>query len=81
MSIIFLNTLREVLCFFLLQTYLFLMEGELLYNAVSSSAIHLHESATGICVSPPSLNSLPAPTPSHPSRLLQSPDLSSESYG
>ena len=78
--IIFLNTLKEK-CFFLLQTYLFLMEGKLFYNAVSSSAIHPHESATGICVSPPSLSSLPAPTPSHPSRLLQSPDLSSELYG
>ena len=35
------------------------------------SAIHQHESATGIHVSSPSQASLPSPTPSHPSRLSE----------
>ena len=54
------------------QTYLFLIEGKLLHNFVLASAIHQHDSAIGIHVSPPSLTSLLSPTPSHPSRLLQS---------
>ena len=36
------------------------------------SAIHHHESAIGIHMSPSSRTSLPPPTPSHPSRLSQS---------
>ena len=36
------------------------------------SAIHQHESAIGVHMSPPSWTSLPPPTPSHPSRLSQS---------
>ena len=36
-----------------------------------------HESAIGIHISPPFWTSLPSPSPSHPSRLLQSPCLSS----
>ena len=36
------------------------------------SAIHHHDSATGIYMSPPSWTSLPPPCPSHPSRLSQS---------
>ena len=36
-----------------------------------------HESPIGIHMSPPSWTSLPSPTPSHPSSLLQSPALSS----
>ena len=42
-----------------------------------ASAIHQHESATSIHMSPPSWTSLPLPTPSQPSRLSQSPGLSS----
>ena len=36
------------------------------------SAIHKHESATGIYVSSPSWTALPCPSSSHPSRLSQS---------
>ena len=43
-------------------------------------AVHHYELAIGICMSPSSWTSLPAPTPSHPSRLLQSPCLSSLSH-
>ena len=51
--------------------YLFLIE-ELLYNSALASAIHQHESAISIHMSPPSWTSLLPPTPSHPSRLSQS---------
>ena len=37
-----------------LKFYLFLIGGWLLYNIVLVSAIHQHESATGIHMSPPS---------------------------
>ena len=37
------------------------------------SAIHQHESAIAMYMSPLSLTSLPPPTPCHPSRLSQSP--------
>ena len=36
------------------------------------SAIHQHESAIGMYMSPPSWTSFPSPTPSHPSMLAQS---------
>ena len=45
-----------------------------------SPAKYQHESATGIHLSPPSWNPLPSPSPSCPSRLLQSPFLSSLSH-
>ena len=38
---------------------------------MSASAIYQHESAIGKCISTPSWISLPPPTLSHPSRLLQ----------
>ena len=44
------------------------------------SAIHQHESVTGICMSPPSWTFLLSPTPFHPSVLWQSTGSSSESY-
>ena len=44
------------------------------------SVIHQQESAICTPMPPPSLNSLPAPSPSHPSRLSQSPCLSSLSH-
>ena len=54
----------------------FLIEGKLLHNIVLASAVHQDESAIGMRVF--SLSNLP-PT-SHPSRLLQSPGLSSLSH-
>ena len=44
------------------------------------SAKHQHESAIGTHMSPPSWTSLPLPSPSHPSRLLQSPALNALSH-
>ena len=67
-------------CFIFPQTYLFLIEGKLLHYIVLVSARHDHESAVGIHVSPPWLTSLPPPTPLQPSRMLQSPGLSSLSH-
>ena len=49
----------------------------MLYNIVLVSAIHQHESAVDIRMSPPSEASLSPPTPSHSSKLSQSPSLSS----
>ena len=60
--------------------YIFLIEGLLLYNIVLVSAVHKHESAIAIHMSPPSWASLPPPTSSHPSSLLQSSGLSSLSH-
>ena len=65
-----------VCCFF----NLFLIEGKLLYSIVLVSAKYQHESTTGIPMSPPSWISLPPPSQSHPSRLLESPNLSSLSH-
>ena len=45
------------------KSYLSLIEGKLLHNIVLASAIHQHESAIGIHVSPPSFTSLPPSTP------------------
>ena len=62
-------------------TYIFfLIEGYLLHSSVLISAIHQHELSVGIHISPPSWSSLPPPAPSHPSRLSQSPGLSSLSH-
>ena len=49
--------------------------GSAFYNNVLVSAIHHHESAIDIQMSPPSWTSFSPPTPSHPSRLSQSTDL------
>ena len=70
-------------CFILLECELdegsdfiyFLIEGWLLYRILLFSVKPQHESAIGIHVSPPSWTSLPSPSPSHPSRLMQSPCL------
>ena len=56
---------------------LFLIGGWLLYNISLVSAIHQHESAIGIHMSPPCWNTLPS---SHPSVMLQSPSLNSMSH-
>ena len=47
------------------KNYLFLIGGYLLYNIVLISAMHQHESAIGIHISPPSWTSLSPPTTSH----------------
>ena len=60
--------------------YLFLISGWLLYNIALVFAIHQHESAIGIPISPPCWNSLSSSIPSHPSMLLQSPSLNSLSH-
>ena len=54
----------------------FLIEGQLLYRILLFSLKPQHESAIDIHISPPFWISLPSPTPSHPSRLIQSPCLS-----
>ena len=50
----------------------FFIEGYLLYRIVLFS-VKPHESAIGIHISPPFWTSLLSPSPSHPSRLIQSP--------
>ena len=55
---------------------LFFIEGWLLYRILLFSVKPQHESAIGIHISPPFWTSLPSPSPSHPSRLIQSPCLS-----
>ena len=65
---------------FILKNYLFLIDWCLLYNIGLISVIHQHELTIGIRISPPSWISLPPPAHSHPSRLLQSPSLSSLSH-
>ena len=50
------------------------------FNIGLISAIHQHELAMGVHVSPPSLICLLSPTLTHPSRLLQSPSLNSLSH-
>ena len=54
----------------------FLFWRWLLYSVVLISAIQQHESALDRLMYPPSWTSFPAPTPSHPSMLLQSTKLS-----
>ena len=49
----------------------------MLYNIELVFAMYQHESAIGIHTAPPSGTSLPPPTPSHPSGVSQSTDLSS----
>ena len=55
---------------------IFFIEGKLLYRILLFSVEPQHESAIGIHISPPFWTSLPSPSPSHPSRLIQSPCLS-----
>ena len=52
----------------------------MLYSIVLVSIKHQYESAIGLSISLPSWISVPPPSPSHPSRLLQSPSLSSLSH-
>ena len=57
--------------------HLFLIGGWLLYNTMSVSAICPHESATGICASPPSWTSFPLPPHPHPLGCHRTLNLSS----
>ena len=52
-------------CSFIFILINFLIGGQLLYNIVLVSAIHLLESAIGICMYPPSWNSFSPPIPFH----------------
>ena len=54
-------------CYFVL---FFKLEDKLLYNIVLVSAIHQHESAICVHMSPPSWTSHLFPTPYHPSKLF-----------
>ena len=60
--------------------YLFLIDWWLVYNIGLISVIHQHELTIGVHMSPPSWISLLPPTCSWPSRLLQTPSLSSLSH-
>ena len=53
--------------------YLSFIEGQMLSRILLFSVKPQHESAIGIHMSPPFWTSLPSPSPSHPSRLIQSP--------
>ena len=53
-----------------LNIYLFFIEGWLLCRILLFSVKAQHESATGILISPLIWNSLPSPSPPHPSRLI-----------
>ena len=68
------EVLDEKLMWNFQQPFLFL-NWRMLYNIVLVSAIHQHESARGIHVSPPSRTPLPSLSPPHPSRLSQSTGL------
>ena len=48
----------------------------MLYRILLFSVKPQHESAIDVHISPPFCNSLPSPSPSHPSRLIQNPCLS-----
>ena len=52
----------------------------MLYRILLFSVKPQHESAIGIHTSPPFLKLPPSPSPSHPSRLIQSPWLSFMSH-
>ena len=66
---------RPYKCIF--KIYLFLIERYLLYSIALFSIKHQCESTIGLPMSPPTWTFLPPPSPSHPSRLLPNPSLSS----
>ena len=83
--LLFLDFLFLLLFFFFCATffvlffkkYLFLIDWWLLYNMCLIFVIHQHELTIGVHMSPSLWISFPSPVHSHPSRLLQSPSLSS----
>ena len=60
--------------------YLFLIDWLFLYNIGLISVIYRHELAIGGHMSPPSCNSCPPSTLSHPSGLLGNPSVNSLSH-
>ena len=68
---------RLILLVFLKVTFIF---NPLLCSISLIFATHQHTLAIGVHMSHPSWTSLPPPTLSHPSRLLQSPSVSSFSH-
>ena len=69
-----LGTVSNPYIFFLfLKLINFFIEGYLLYGILVFAVKPQQKSAIGIHISPPSWTSLPSPSPSHPSRLIQSP--------
>ena len=68
--------LKCLVLFFLIYLFNLFIEGYLLYRILLFSVKSQHESAIGIHISPPFWISFPSASPSHPSRLIESPCLS-----
>ena len=67
-------------CYYFFVFLKFIFNWRILYIVVLIYAIHQHESAIDIHMSPPSWASVPPPTLSYPSRLSQGTSLSSPSH-
>ena len=74
------HSLKKLHCLFFYYVYLLFIDWWFPYNIGLISVTHQHELAIGVHTSSPFWISLPPPTPSHPSRLSQSPSLGSLSH-